>query len=228
MPKYFRRLPLWLCVLVALTVGVLSSTVESAPAAQPGPGPAPIPSHWWSADGTARDRIGTDDGQLLNGVTYTSRFSGQASASTAKAPRCASTRLSRELRPLSLHARVLHQDDLARVSGDLGEATRVQRRKLLGLSDDRQSMGRGTRRRRVRYRQHGRPGRADHRRRTLAPRRACPRRNKQHHLRRRSESRKCHLASPRAALEHRPYASGNERVHRGRRGRIRTTVISTS
>ena len=78
MPKYFNRLPLWLCVLLVLTVGVLSSTVPAAPAAQPGPGPAPIPSHWWSADGTARDRIGTDDGQLLNGVTYTSGFSGQA------------------------------------------------------------------------------------------------------------------------------------------------------
>ena len=78
MPKYFNRLPLWLCVLLVLTVGVLSSTVPAAPAAQPGPGPAPIPSHWWSADGTARDRIGTDDGQLLNEVTYTSGFSGQA------------------------------------------------------------------------------------------------------------------------------------------------------
>jgi hypothetical protein len=59
----------------------------------------------------------------------------------------------------------------------------------------------------------GCPGRADHRRRKLAPHRACPRRNRQHHLRGRSESRDCHLASPRAALEHRAYASGNERVH---------------
>ena len=71
MPKYFTRLPLWLCVLLALTVGVLSSTVEAAPAAQPPK--APRPTHWWPADGTARDRAGTDDGQLLNGVTYTSR-----------------------------------------------------------------------------------------------------------------------------------------------------------
>jgi hypothetical protein len=78
MPKYFNRLPLWLCVLVALTVGVLSSTVTAAPAAQPAATPAPIPTHWWPADGTARDRISTDDGQLLNGVTYTSGFSGQA------------------------------------------------------------------------------------------------------------------------------------------------------
>ena len=76
MPKYFNRLPLWLCVLLVLTVGVLSSTVEAAPAAQPAK--APRPTHWWPADGTARDRIGTDDGQLLNGVTYTSGFSGQA------------------------------------------------------------------------------------------------------------------------------------------------------
>ncbi len=77
MSRYFNRLPLWLCVLVALTVGVLSSTVEAAPAARPGP-PAPKPTHWWPADGTARDRIGTDDGQLLNGVTYTRGVSGQA------------------------------------------------------------------------------------------------------------------------------------------------------
>jgi hypothetical protein len=78
MPKYFNRLPLWLCALVALTVGGLSSTVTAAPAAQPAATPAPIPTHWWTADGTARDRIGTDDGQLLNGVTYTTGFSGQA------------------------------------------------------------------------------------------------------------------------------------------------------
>ena len=76
MPKYFTRLPLWLCVLLALTVGVLSSTVEAAPAAQPPK--APRPTHWWPADGTARDRIGTDDGQLLNGVTYTSGVSRRA------------------------------------------------------------------------------------------------------------------------------------------------------
>lgn len=78
MPKYFKRLPLWLCVLVALTVGVLSSTVTAAPAAQSVASMAPIPTHWWPADGTARDRIGTDDGQLLNGVTYTSGLRGQA------------------------------------------------------------------------------------------------------------------------------------------------------
>ncbi len=77
MPKYFNRLPLWLCVLVALTVGVLSSTVQAAPAAQSAP-TAPKPTHWWPADGTARDRIGTDDGHLLNGVTYTRGFSGRA------------------------------------------------------------------------------------------------------------------------------------------------------
>ena len=76
LPKYFTRLPLWLCVLLALTVGVLSSTVEAAPAAQPPKAPRPI--HWWPADGTARDRIGTDDGQLLNGVTYTSGVSRRA------------------------------------------------------------------------------------------------------------------------------------------------------
>ena len=35
MSKYFNRLPLWLCVLVALSVGVLSSSVTAAPAAQP-------------------------------------------------------------------------------------------------------------------------------------------------------------------------------------------------
>ena len=34
MSKYFNRLPLWLCVLVVLIVGVLSSTVEAAPAAR--------------------------------------------------------------------------------------------------------------------------------------------------------------------------------------------------
>jgi hypothetical protein len=78
MPKYFTRLPLWLCVLVALTVGFLSSTVESAPAAQPAAPPAPVPTHWWPANGTARDRIGNDDGQLLNGVTYTRGFNGRA------------------------------------------------------------------------------------------------------------------------------------------------------
>jgi len=77
MSKYFNRLPLWLCVLVALTVGLLSSTVEAAPAAPPAPS-APGPIHWWTADGTAQDRIGTDDGQLLNGVTYTRGFSGRA------------------------------------------------------------------------------------------------------------------------------------------------------
>jgi len=77
MSTYFNRLPLWLCVLVALTVGLLSSTVEAAPAAPPAPS-APGPTHWWTADGTAQDRIGTDDGQLLNGVTYTRGFSGRA------------------------------------------------------------------------------------------------------------------------------------------------------
>jgi hypothetical protein len=77
MSEHFNRLPLWLCVLVALTFGVLSSTVEEAPAAQPAP-TAPRPTHWWPADGTAQDRIGTDDGQLLNGVTYTRGFSGRA------------------------------------------------------------------------------------------------------------------------------------------------------
>jgi hypothetical protein len=78
MPKYFNRLPLLLCVLVALTVGVLSSTVTAAPAAQSAAPQRPIPTHWWPADGTAQDRIGTDDRQLLNGVTYTTGFSGQA------------------------------------------------------------------------------------------------------------------------------------------------------
>ena len=78
MPKYFKRLPLWLCVLVALTVGVLSSTVPAAPAAPPAAKPAPRPTHWWTANGTAKDRAGKDDGQLLNGVTYTTGFSGQA------------------------------------------------------------------------------------------------------------------------------------------------------
>ena len=77
MTKYFNRLPLWLCVLFALTVGILSSTVEAAPAAQSAR-KAPKPTHWWPANGTARDRIGTDDGQLLNGVTYTSGVSRQA------------------------------------------------------------------------------------------------------------------------------------------------------
>jgi Concanavalin A-like lectin/glucanases superfamily len=47
-------------------------------AAKPAGSQAPLPTHWWLADGTARDRIGTDDGQLLNGVTFTSGFSGQA------------------------------------------------------------------------------------------------------------------------------------------------------
>jgi hypothetical protein len=75
MSKYFNRL--WLCVLLALTVGVLSSTVEAAPAAQPAR-TTPRPAHWWPANGTARDRIGGDDGQLLNGVTYTSGFSREA------------------------------------------------------------------------------------------------------------------------------------------------------
>ena len=79
MPKYFTRLPLWLCVLLALTVGVLSSTGTAAPAATPpGATAPPIPIHWWPANGTARDRIGTDDGQLLNGVTYTRGFNGRA------------------------------------------------------------------------------------------------------------------------------------------------------
>ena len=77
MPKYFNRLPLWLCVLIALTLGVLSSTVQAAPAAQPAPKP-PAPTHWWTADKTARDRVGNDDGQLLNGVTYTRGVSGRA------------------------------------------------------------------------------------------------------------------------------------------------------
>jgi hypothetical protein len=77
MSKYFNRVPLWLCVLVALSVGVLSSTVQAAPAAPPAP-KTPRPTHWWTANGTARDRIGSDDGQLLNGVTYTKGFSGKA------------------------------------------------------------------------------------------------------------------------------------------------------
>jgi hypothetical protein len=78
MSKYFTRLPLWLCVLFALTIGVLSSMATAVPAAVPGPTAAPRPTHWWPANGTARDRIGTDDGHLLNGVTYTSGVSGQA------------------------------------------------------------------------------------------------------------------------------------------------------
>jgi hypothetical protein len=77
MPKYFNRLPLWLCVVFALIVGVLSSTVEAAPAARPAPRP-PTPTHWWPADGTARDRVGKDDGHVLNGVTYTRGVSGRA------------------------------------------------------------------------------------------------------------------------------------------------------
>jgi len=79
MSKYFNRLPLWLCALVALTVGVLSATVTAAPAAERvAATPAPSPTHWWTADKTGRDRAGTDDGQLLNGVTYTRGVSGKA------------------------------------------------------------------------------------------------------------------------------------------------------
>src|SRR5262245_8896808 len=78
MPKYINRLPLWLCVLLALTVGALSSTVTASPATVPAPTAAPKPTHWWPANGTARDRIGTDDGHLLNGATYTRGFNGQA------------------------------------------------------------------------------------------------------------------------------------------------------
>jgi Concanavalin A-like lectin/glucanases superfamily len=77
MSKYFNRLPLWLCVLFALSVGVLSA-VAAAPAAEPVPISAPRPSHWWPANGTARDRVGSDDGQLLNGVTFMSGFRGKA------------------------------------------------------------------------------------------------------------------------------------------------------
>jgi hypothetical protein len=77
MCKYFNRLPLWLCVLFALTVGVLSA-VAAAPAAEPAPISAPRPIHWWPANGTARDRVGSDDGQLLNGVTFMSGFRGKA------------------------------------------------------------------------------------------------------------------------------------------------------
>jgi len=78
MPNYCKRLPLWLCVLLALTVGVLSATVQAAPAASSAPTKPPRPTHWWTANGTARDRVGTDDGYLLNGVTYTRGFSGKA------------------------------------------------------------------------------------------------------------------------------------------------------
>lgn len=77
MSKYFNRLPLSLCVLFALTVGVLSA-VAAAPAAEPAPISAPRPTHWWPANGTARDRVGADDGQLLNGVTFMSGFRGKA------------------------------------------------------------------------------------------------------------------------------------------------------
>lgn len=49
--KHSKRLPLWLCVLFALTVGVLSSTVTAAPAAERlAATPAPTPTHWWTAD----------------------------------------------------------------------------------------------------------------------------------------------------------------------------------
>jgi hypothetical protein len=77
MCKYFNRLPLSLCVLFALTVGVLSA-VAAAPAAEPAPISAPRPTHWWPANGTARDRVGSDDGQLLSGVTFMSGFRGKA------------------------------------------------------------------------------------------------------------------------------------------------------
>ena len=80
MPKYLNRLSLRLYVLVALTVtvGALASTVAAAPATPPAPTAPARPTHWWSANGTARDRVGTDDGHLLNGVTYTRGVSGQA------------------------------------------------------------------------------------------------------------------------------------------------------
>ena len=62
MPNYFTRLPLWLCALLALTVGVLSSTVEAAPAAQPPK--APRPTHWWPADGTAGTALAPTTGNF--------------------------------------------------------------------------------------------------------------------------------------------------------------------
>jgi hypothetical protein len=70
----------WISTGVALGILASASVIASggASAAMPAGSPAPLPTHWWTADGTARDRIGTDDGQLLNGVTYTSGFSGQA------------------------------------------------------------------------------------------------------------------------------------------------------
>jgi hypothetical protein len=73
------RIPSWISTGVALAILASASIIASggASAAQPG-SPAPFLTHWWPADGTARDRIGTDDGQLLNGVTYTTGFSGQA------------------------------------------------------------------------------------------------------------------------------------------------------
>jgi hypothetical protein len=66
----------------AVVVGILASTsvisVGGASAAERANRPAPIPTHWWPADGTAQDLIGTDDGQLLNGAAFTSGFSGEA------------------------------------------------------------------------------------------------------------------------------------------------------
>lgn len=74
------RIPKWITAGVAFGILASASVIASggASAAKPAASPAPPMTHWWPADGTAQDRIGTDDGQLLNGVTYTSGFSGQA------------------------------------------------------------------------------------------------------------------------------------------------------
>ena len=124
MPKYLTRLPLWLCVLLALTVGVLSSTVEAAPRwrwPQTGSQADSLVAGGWDGAGPHRHRRrATSEWSHVHEWLSAAR----RSTSTAKAPRCdfdaVGGNFSRD--PFTLAFFI--KDNLARVAGDAGRSDR--------------------------------------------------------------------------------------------------------
>jgi hypothetical protein len=57
-------------VAVLVTFGVAAQAVTAEATTPPSVVARLAPSHWWTADRTAADAIGTDDGRLLNGAAY--------------------------------------------------------------------------------------------------------------------------------------------------------------
>ena len=84
--------------------------------------PTVSPTHRWTADGTAADSVGTDDGVALNGADYVPGVRGQAFHLNGPAAEFRFDTSGGQLRGSGLHARVLHADDVTGAAGDRREA----------------------------------------------------------------------------------------------------------